>query len=84
MSSRPGRLDLWIAPTAACARGSADRIAGHRGHLLEDGWMSEYQSYEFVALDRPLTTDQMAELRTISTAPRSPRPGSGTSITGET
>jgi hypothetical protein len=29
--------------------------------------MSEYQSYEFVALDRPLTTDEMAELRAIST-----------------
>ena len=29
--------------------------------------MSEYQYYEFVALDRPLTTDEMAELRAIST-----------------
>jgi hypothetical protein len=29
--------------------------------------MSEYQSYEFVALDRPLTADEMAELRAIST-----------------
>jgi hypothetical protein len=29
--------------------------------------MSEYQSYEFVALDRPLTADGMAELRAIST-----------------
>jgi hypothetical protein len=29
--------------------------------------MSEYQSYEFVALDRPLTSKQMAELRAIST-----------------
>jgi len=29
--------------------------------------MSEYQSYEFVALDRPLTPDEMAELRAIST-----------------
>lgn len=29
--------------------------------------MSEYQCYEFVALDRPLTTKQMAELRAIST-----------------
>ena len=29
--------------------------------------MSEYQCYEFVALDRPLTPKQMAELRTIST-----------------
>lgn len=29
--------------------------------------MSEYQSYEFVALDRPLVAKQMAELRAIST-----------------
>jgi len=29
--------------------------------------MSEYQCYEFVALDRPLTPKQMAELRAIST-----------------
>jgi hypothetical protein len=29
--------------------------------------MSEYQCYEFVALDRPLTARQMAELRAIST-----------------
>ena len=29
--------------------------------------MSEYQCYEFVALDRPLTSKQMAELRAIST-----------------
>ena len=29
--------------------------------------MSEYQSYEFIALDRPLTSDEMAELREIST-----------------
>ena len=29
--------------------------------------MSEYQSYEFIALDRPLTAREMAELRSIST-----------------
>ena len=29
--------------------------------------MSEYQCYEFVALDRPLSAKQMAELRAIST-----------------
>jgi hypothetical protein len=29
--------------------------------------VSEYQSYEFVALDRPLTVAEMAELRSIST-----------------
>jgi len=29
--------------------------------------MSEYQCYEFIALDRPLTAKEMAELRAIST-----------------
>jgi len=29
--------------------------------------VSEYQSYEFIALDRPLTATEMAELRSIST-----------------
>jgi len=29
--------------------------------------MSEYQYYEFLALDRPLTAEQRAELRSIST-----------------
>jgi len=29
--------------------------------------MSEYQYYEFLAIDRPLTTDEMAELRALST-----------------
>lgn len=29
--------------------------------------MSEYQCYEFVALDHQLTTKEMAELRSIST-----------------
>jgi hypothetical protein len=28
--------------------------------------MSEYQYYEFRAVDRPLTEDQMAELRSVS------------------
>jgi hypothetical protein len=30
--------------------------------------MSEYQRYEFVALERPLTAKQMAELRTAARA----------------
>jgi hypothetical protein len=34
--------------------------------LPEDNAMSEYQCYEFVALERPLTAKQMAELRTVS------------------
>lgn len=29
--------------------------------------MSEYQYYEFLAIDRPLTIDEMAELRMLST-----------------
>lgn len=29
--------------------------------------MSEYQYYEFIAIDKPLTTQQMAELRSVST-----------------
>ena len=29
--------------------------------------MSEYQYYEFLAIDRPLTADEMAELRALST-----------------
>ena len=29
--------------------------------------MGEYQYYEFVAIDRPLTHDEQAELRAIST-----------------
>jgi len=32
--------------------------------------MSEYQYYEFLAIDRPLTPDEMAELRAISTRAR--------------
>ena len=32
--------------------------------------MSEYQYYEFQAIDRPLTHDQMAELRSLSTRAR--------------
>ncbi len=30
--------------------------------------MSEYQYYEFWAIDRPLTTDEMAALRGLSTS----------------
>jgi hypothetical protein len=29
--------------------------------------MSEYQYYEFLSIDRPLTEDDMAELRALST-----------------
>lgn len=29
--------------------------------------MSEYQYYEFIAIDKPLTSQQMAEMREVST-----------------
>lgn len=32
--------------------------------------MSEYQYYEFAAIDRPLTADEMARLRQVSTRGR--------------
>jgi hypothetical protein len=32
--------------------------------------VSEYQYYEFLALDRPLTTDEQAEVRALSTRAR--------------
>src|SRR5215213_4563482 len=35
-----------------------------RGNGIDE--MSEYQYYEFLAIDHPLTPDQMAELRAIS------------------
>jgi hypothetical protein len=35
--------------------------------ILEEGIMSEYQYYEFLAIDRPLTEDEVEELRTLST-----------------
>ncbi len=35
------------------------------------GWaMSEYQYYEFVAIDRPLTAEQQDDLRAVSTRGR--------------
>src|SRR3954447_6814826 len=40
---------------------------GARGDAGGGPPVSEYQCYEFVALDRPLTARQMAELRAIST-----------------
>jgi hypothetical protein len=36
--------------------------------------MSEYQYYEFVAIDRPISRQQQAELRNLSTRAR-PGPG---------
>ena len=46
-------------------------VARIRGGVVQLGWepagMSEYQYYEFLALDRPLTEKQRAELRSIST-----------------
>ena len=34
---------------------------------IRNGNMSEYQYYEFLAIDRPLTEDEMTELRALST-----------------
>jgi hypothetical protein len=42
-------------------------MAGKAREGEEGGRMSEYQWYEFVALDRPLSAKQMTELRAIST-----------------
>ncbi len=36
--------------------------------------MSEYQYYEFVAIDEPLTPKQMAELRALVSRPHYPDP----------
>jgi hypothetical protein len=46
--------------------------------------MSEYQYYEFLAVDRSLDDRQQAEVRSLSTRRRSPPPASSTSITGAT
>ncbi len=40
---------------------------GWQRTYLEKEIMSEYQYYEFLAIDRPLTKDEMAELRVLST-----------------
>jgi hypothetical protein len=50
-----------------------DRLRGERPVMSRHNWewettsMSEYQYYEFLALDRPLTQKQRGELRSIST-----------------
>jgi hypothetical protein len=36
------------------------------GSTEEKGTVSEYQYYEFLAIDRPLTEDEMGELRKLS------------------
>ena len=46
--------------------------------------MSEYQYYEFLALDRPLTEKQMLEVRSLSTRARITPKASSTHTTGET
>jgi hypothetical protein len=45
-------------------RGSLNRI--NTGGQRRTEIMSEYQYYEFLAIDRPLTKDEMADLRGIS------------------
>ncbi|HEX5345713.1 MAG TPA: hypothetical protein VFW64_01200 [Pseudonocardiaceae bacterium] len=46
--------------------------------------MSEYQYYEFLALDRPLDDRQQAEVRSLSTRAAITPPALSTSITGAT
>jgi hypothetical protein len=48
---------------AATARGVDRSLHGLRGERT----VSEYQCYEFVALDRALSAKQMAELHAVST-----------------
>jgi hypothetical protein len=45
-----------------------DRRLPALGHLTAN--MSEYQHYEFLAVDRPLNERQQAEVRALSTRPR--------------
>jgi hypothetical protein len=40
-----------------------------RGHVRKNA-VSEYKYYEFLTVDRPLTTKEMAELRSFSTRAR--------------
>ena len=56
-SPKPSSATGWAA------RSGREDVAGDGG----GGAKSEYQCYEFVAIDRPLTAKQMAELRAIST-----------------
>jgi hypothetical protein len=44
--------------------------------------MSEYQYYEFQAIDRPLTESEMEKLRSFSTRARITPTSSSTSIRG--
>src|SRR6266542_6470329 len=53
----------WGAAGAGTDRGRVGGLQGSGGGR----WVSEYQCYEFVALDRRLTAKEMAELRDIST-----------------
>lgn len=70
------RADSIRYPSSACTNSLPSRgarseardttLAAERSARQTEG-MSEYQYYEFVAIDRPLTAKQMAELRAIST-----------------
>src|SRR5690606_29004498 len=53
-----------------CARGQERGALGSAPRTDEEEGMSEYQYYEFLALDRPLTREQMSELRACSTRAR--------------
>jgi hypothetical protein len=56
-----------IAHCVACCAPLPGRL--HSGHKREEE-MSEYQYYEFQAIDRPLTSEEMQELRQYSSRAR--------------
>jgi hypothetical protein len=68
--TRPQRCDGCFASSRliTSVRERASQLS-RQGSVARDGdgVVSEYQCYEFVALDRPLSPKQMAELRAIST-----------------
>ena len=53
-------------------------------HNVEMRRMSEYQYYEFLAIDRPLSEQEQAELRELSTRARISATSFTTNITGVT
>ena len=52
------------------SRGSLYTDQQPGGHAIKKTVMSEYHYYEFLALDRPLTADEMQQLRAFPTVDR--------------
>jgi hypothetical protein len=73
LANRPGAAPAGTRIRQESMRRMARQDSGHailRGQDVArdgDGVVSEYQCYEFVALDCPLSPKQIAELRAIST-----------------